>query len=157
MKRKILTIFTALILLTSCGFKVIDKTSSLKYAIKNIESEGDKKVNFFIKNNLIKKFSSGYTNDYVDIKILSNKKRAIKEKNIKNQITKYNISISTRFEIVFANKNIKKIINLNESGYYDVNNNKSVTTNNQNNLEKHLARKISKQITDKIIFIINDL
>jgi outer membrane lipopolysaccharide assembly protein LptE/RlpB len=157
MKRKILTIFTALILLTSCGFKVIDKTSSLKYAIKNIESEGDKKVNFFIKNNLIKKFSSGYTDDYVNIKILSNKKRAIKEKNIKNQITKYNISISTRFEIVFANKNIKKIINLNESGYYDVNNNKSVTTNNQNNLEKHLARKISKQITDKIIFIINDL
>ena len=157
MKRKILTIFTALILLTSCGFKVIDKTSSLKYAIKNIESEGDKKVNFFIKNNLIKKFSSEYTDDYVDIKIFSNKKRAIKEKNIKNQITKYNISISTRFEIVFANKNIKKIINLNESGYYDVNNNKSVTTNNQNNLEKHLARKISKQITDKIIFIINDL
>ena len=157
MKRKILTIFTALILLTSCGFKVIDKTSSLKYAIKNIESEGDKKVNFFIKNNLIKKFSSGYTDDYVNIKILSNKKRAIKEKNIKNKIKKYNISISTRFEIVFANKNIKKIINLNESGYYDVNNNKSVTTNNQNNLEKHLARKISKQITDKIIFIINDL
>ena len=157
MKRKILTIFTALILLTSCGFKVIDKTSSLKYAIKNIESEGDKKVNFFIKNNLIKKFSSGYTDDYVNIKILSNKKRAIKEKNIKNQITKYNISISTRFEIVFANKNIKKIINLNESGDYDVNNNKSVTTNNQNNLEKYLARKISKQITDKIIFIINDL
>ena len=157
MKRKILTIFTALILLTSCGFKVIDKTSSLKYAIKNIESEGDKKVNFFIKNNLIKKFSSGYTDDYVNIKILSNKKRAIKEKNIKNQITKYNISISTKVEIVFANKNIKKIINLNESGYYDVNNNKSVTTNNQNNLEKHLARKISKQITDKIIFIINDL
>ena len=70
MKRKILTIFTALILLTSCGFKVIDKTSSLKYAIKNIESEGDKKVNFFIKNNLIKKFSSGYTDDYVNIKIL---------------------------------------------------------------------------------------
>ena len=157
MKRKILTIFTALILLTSCGFKVIDKTSSLKYAIKNIESEGDKKVNFFIKNNLIKKFSSGYTDDYVNIKILSNKKRAIKEKNIKNQITKYNISISTRFEIVFANKNIKKIININENGDYDVNNNKSVTTNNQNNLEKHLARKISKQITDKIIFIINDL
>jgi len=157
MKRKILTIFTALILLTSCGFKVIDKTSSLKYAIKNIESEGDKKVNFFIKNNLIKKFSSGYTNDYVDIKILSNKKRAIKEKNIKNQITKYNISISTKVEIVFANKNIKKIININENGDYDVNNNKSVTTNNQNNLEKHLARKISKQITDKIIFIINDL
>tara|TARA_B100001094_G_C18150427_1_gene783367 strand:+ start:826 stop:1299 length:474 start_codon:yes stop_codon:yes gene_type:complete len=157
MKRKILTIFTALILLTSCGFKVIDKTSSLKYAIKNIESEGDKKVNFFIKNNLIKKFSSGYTDDYVNIKILSNKKRAIKEKNIKNQITKYNISISTKVEIVFANKNIKKIININENGDYDVNNNKSVTTNNQNNLEKHLARKISKQITDKIIFIINDL
>ena len=157
MKRKILTIFTALILLTSCGFKVIDKTSSLKYAIKNIESEGDKKVNFFIKNNLIKKFSSGYTDDYVNIKILSNKKRAIKEKNIKNQITKYNISISTKVEIVFANKNIKKIININERGDYDINNNKSVTANNQNNLEKYLARKISKQITDKIIFIINDL
>ena len=157
MKRKILTIFTALILLTSCGFKVIDKTSSLKYAIKNIESEGDKKINFFIKNNLIKKFSSEYTDDYVDIKIFSNKKRAIKEKNIKNQITKYNISISTKVEIVFANKNIKKIININERGDYDINNNKSVTANNQNNLEKYLARKISKQITDKIIFIINDL
>ena len=157
MKKTILTIFTALILLTSCGFKIIDKTSSLKYSIRNIESEGDKKVNFYIKNNLIKRFTSGYSDNYINIKIFSNKQRSIKEKNIKNQITKYNISISTRFEIVFANKNIKKIINLNESGYYDVNNNKSVTTNNQNNLEKHLARKISKQITDKIIFIINDL
>lgn len=157
MKKKFLTIFTALILLTSCGFKIVDKNNSLKYSIKNIESEGDKKINFYIKNNLIKRFTSGYSDNYINIKIFSNKQRSIKEKNIKNQITKYNISISARIEIVFPNKEIKKIININEIGYYDVNNNKSVTTNNQNNLEKYLAREISKELTNKIIFIINDL
>lgn len=46
MKKKFLTIFTALILLTSCGFKIVDKNNSLKYSIKNIESEGDKKNKF---------------------------------------------------------------------------------------------------------------
>lgn len=157
MKKKFLTIFTALILLTSCGFKIVDKNNSLKYSIKNIESEGDKKINFYIKNNLIKRFTSGYSDNYINIKIFSNKQRSIKEKNIKNQITKYNISISARIEIVFPNKEIKKIININEIGYYDVNNNKSVTTNNLNNLEKYLAREISKELTNKIIFIINDL
>lgn len=116
-----------------------------------------KKINFYIKNNLIKRFTSGYSDNYINIKIFSNKQRSIKEKNIKNQITKYNISISARIEIVFPNKEIKKIININEIGYYDVNNNKSVTTNNQNNLEKYLAREISKELTNKIIFIINDL
>ena len=41
-----------LIFFTGCGFKVLDQTKLKNYNILEIKDSGDKKVNFFIKNEL---------------------------------------------------------------------------------------------------------
>ena len=41
-----------LTLFTGCGFKVLDQTKLKNYKILEIREDGDKKTNFFIKNEL---------------------------------------------------------------------------------------------------------
>jgi len=43
------------------------------------------------------------------------------------------------------------------SGSYDLNNNQAKTISNQDDLEKFLAEKLSKQILQEIRFIIDDI
>ena len=44
-----------------------------------------------------------------------------------------------------------------ENGDYNVANEQSRTISNQNNLEKYLANTIAEDVSDKIIFILNDI
>ena len=57
----------------------------------------------------------------------------------------------------FINKNISEIIQISSNGNYDVVSNQAETINNQDNLEKFLAEKISEKILSKLIILINDL
>ena len=41
------------IFFTNCGFKVLDKTTLDKLKINEINTVGDKKINFLIKNKII--------------------------------------------------------------------------------------------------------
>ena len=50
MKFKFLILFLLFSLLSSCGFKVIN--NNIDYKIVNINTSGDKKINFFLKNKL---------------------------------------------------------------------------------------------------------
>ena len=45
------SIFTILIL-SSCGYKVLDKSRLSDLSISSIETTGNKKINFFIKNKI---------------------------------------------------------------------------------------------------------
>ena len=53
--------------------------------------------------------------------------------------------------------NITKRFNLSRNGDYNVTNEQSRTISNQNNLEKYLANTIAEDVSDKIIFILNDI
>ena len=43
---KLITIAILLILLTNCGFEIIDKRELLNFNIKEISTNGDKRINF---------------------------------------------------------------------------------------------------------------
>ena len=153
-KKKI--IFIALFLLvTACGFKVLDKSQLIDFKIENIETSGDKKINFFIKNNLSNKFSALTGKKSILLNIKTTKTKSIKEKNIKNQITKYEIKLNTVVEIDILGETQKNLV-LNVGGNYDVATNHSTTINNQNNLEKNLAERASSTIVKKLILLVND-
>ena len=146
-----------LIIFTGCGFKVLDQTKLTNYNILKIKDSGDKRVNFFIKNELNNLLNAPNSNNDLIINIKTEKVKSIKEKNKKNQITKYNININSIIEIYFVNKNVTKTINLNKENFYNVNTNQSVTRNNQKNIENNLNDELAQDISNKLLRIINEL
>ena len=53
-----LIIVLSLGLLSSCGYKVLDKSSLANFNIVELNSSGDNKINFFIKNKLKNKITN---------------------------------------------------------------------------------------------------
>jgi outer membrane lipopolysaccharide assembly protein LptE/RlpB len=141
---------------TGCGFKVLNHTEIKNYEILEIKAEGDNKVNFFLKSELNNLLNANRSVDKLIISINTKKTKSIKEKNKKNQITKYNINVDSSVELNFINKGLIKTILLNREGFYNVNINHSITLNNQRNVEKNLNDKLSQDLSNKIIKIIND-
>ena len=138
-----------------CGFKVLDKSSVLDLKITEIKTEGDKKINFLVRNKLKKVFKEEALGDaYLEIK--TTKDKSIKEKNSKNQITKYQITISSSVTLNFLKTNERKTFSTQLTGSYDVSDNHSSTITNQNNLEKNLAKKTADLIAKQLILILND-
>ena len=87
--KRILSIII-LIFLTSCGFKVVNVSEQNNFTIINLSSEGDKRINYIIKNRI----QSGSREDSANrivVDLITTKKKNVKEKNIKNEVTKYEI------------------------------------------------------------------
>jgi len=141
---------------TGCGFKVLNHTEIKNYEILEIKAEGDNKVNFFLKSELNNLLNANRSVDKLIISINTKKTKSIKEKNKKNQITKYNINVDSSVELNFINKGLIKTILLNREGFYNVNINHSITLNNQKNIEKNLNDKLSQDLSNKIIKTINE-
>ena len=152
-----LIIILSLGLLSSCGYKVLDKSSLGNFNIVELNSTGDNKINFFIKNKLKNKITNSKEENEIIIDLKTVKTKNIKEKNISNQITKYEIIIVSTIKVNFINKNISEVIQISSSGDYDVVSNQAKTINNQDNIEKFLAEKVSEKILNKLIILINDL
>ena len=77
------------IFFTNCGFKVLDKSTLDKIKINEINTAGDKKINFLIKSKIIKLSDPNSLGELINIDIDSKKNKNIKEKNKQNKITKY--------------------------------------------------------------------
>ena len=115
----------------------------------------EKKINYFIKNKLLKKSNNENLNNEITLLVTTKKNKIIKEKNIKNEITKYEISITSNIVAKLENNSYE--FNVSSIGDYSVSEQNSTTINN----EKKLIRILSQNIADKIIkeldFTINDL
>lgn len=144
------------LILAGCGFVVLDQNKLKNYKILEIKENGNKKINFFIKNELYNLLNANDSTNELIISIETEKVKSIKEKNKKNQITKYNISINSSIELNFTSKNYKKTVNLNKSNFYDVNVNHNITKNNEKNSEKNLIDELSKDISNEILKIVNE-
>ena len=144
------------ILLVNCGFKALDKSTLNKFKINEINTVGDKRVNFLIKNKINKLINSNSSNKLINININSKKNKKIKEKNKKNKITKYSIEVSSEMEIIFLRNNIKKRYVIIKDGHYNVTDNNNVNRENQKKLEENLSEKISQELTINILRLIND-
>lgn len=156
-KLNIIAYVLIVFLFTGCGFKILDQNQLKNYKILEIRESGDKKTNFFIKNKLYNLLNSNNSTSELVINIETYKDKAIKEKNKKNQITKYNIKINSTIELNFMNINLKKTINLSKENFYNVNVNHNVTQNNERNSEKNIIDELSQDMSNQILKIINEL
>ena len=154
---KIIVYILVFYITTGCGFKIVETSKLNKFEIIEIKNDGDNKINFLIRSKIYNLLNLENSNNKLKIKLSTEKKKSVKEKNNKNQITKYTISIKSVIDFDFINQNIKKRFVVLKEGSYDVDKNHNNTLKNLKNLENNLSEKISSEITFNLIKIINEL
>jgi len=150
------SIITLIFLLTSCGFKVIDYSKLNNFKIESIQTNGENSINYRLKNK-IKVISNEQSNNLVKLTIFSRKINNIKEKNIKNEITKYELEIITKVSYEVLNNNIQESFEINVTDDYPVGQKYSNTIKNQANTLETLTDEVAILIKRKLSQSLNDL
>ena len=114
------------------------------YHITGIEAFGDKKINFDLKNRLTNS-SNNLSDNKIKITLNTIKTKNIKEKNSKNEITKYLITVKITAKIMKNNKELKTI-NISDQKDYNVGTQKFQTINAERSTIKILTNSISLKI-----------
>ena len=142
------------IFITSCGFKIVNNISN--YRILEVNTSGDNKTNFVLKNRLLIS-SNNESKNLIKLDIFTDKTKSIKEKNISNQVTKYEIKIDTKIKYSFVKRNLSNEFTNTKIGSYNVSTRHSETLDNERNLIKLLVEDLSQDILDKFSLELNDL
>ena len=151
---KLITIAISLILLTGCGFKVIDKRELLNFNIKEISTNGDKRINFELKNKL-SDYNDTNSSKVIKIELDTKKTKSIKEKNISNEITKYQIKVVVNVKLIKTDNTNNLEFTIEREGDYVVADKFSQTLNNEKKLIRNITEKISESIIGEIINKLN--
>ncbi len=151
---KLITIAISLILLTGCGFKVIDKRELLNFNIKEISTNGDKRINFELKNKL-SDYNDTNSSKVIKIELDTKKTKSIKEKNISNEITKYQIKVIVNVKLIKTDNTNNLEFTIEREGDYVVADKFSQTLNNEKKLIHNIIEKISESIIGEIINKLN--
>ncbi len=155
MKKKLIFGVIIVLLLSSCGFKIINNKELYNYSIIDVKSSGDSKIGFLLKNNL--QVKNEIQNKKIKLSINIIKDKSIKEKNIKNQITKYEISLNLKVEYNLDFSSESGTFSINKIGNYNVEEKYSQTKNNENNLITALTNSLVEEIKINLSEITNDL
>jgi len=154
--RNLIILFIILITLQSCGFRMVDQDNLGNFYIVEIETSGEKRVNHKIKNKLL--FTSNdNTRNKINVKINTKRVKNIKEKNIKNEITKYEIFLISKVEFFLIKDDIRANFSKSVTGDFTAGNNYSATINNEKKIVDDLVESLSEKILDEIVLKLNDL
>lgn len=153
--RNLIILFIILITLQSCGFKMVDQDNLGNFYIVEIETSGEKRVNHKIRNELLFTSNDNARNK-INVKINTKRVKIIKEKNIKNEVTKYNLTLVLTIEYEDVKTKNKNTFTLSQNGNYDVSTQNSTTINREKQLLDLLTEKISDQIAKELILRLDD-
>jgi len=149
MFKNIYLIILVFILTTQCGYQVVNQKDLKQFYIKSIELEGEKILNHKIKRNVLF-YSKESNNNVFNVKIKTNKTKSIIEKNIKNEIVKYQIDISSNVEFYNFETGVLFTNTFSERGNFNVGNKNIDTRNSEKKLVEDLTEKISKKIIKRL-------
>ena len=138
----------------SCGYKVVSKLG-LNYNIINIETSGNQRINYKIKNKLFFDNSKASKNKF-NLVINTTKEKIIKNKNIKNEITSYNLIITTKISYGLVGKLDKGSFTIVQNGDYKVSDQRQNTLNSEKSLTATLTDNIVEKIKYKLNSLVND-
>lgn len=157
MNKKKILIFFLISFLSGCGFKTYNKLDLIKFNITEIETSGDKRVNYKLKNSILENLKKNNDNNDYKLSIASTKNRSIKEKNINNQITKYEINIIVKVQLIDnINKNVLKF-QLTEKKIFSATKRHSKLINEEKRVVEQITEILSEKIIDKLIEETNDI
>lgn len=155
-KYKIFFITILMIIITSCGFNIVEHSDRSTFDIAEIKTSGNNKINYKIKNKIL--FGSSKNDKkLISLNLDSKKSKSVKEKNIKNEITKYQIKIEINIEVYEINNSKKIFFKVVRAGDYDAASQYSQTLNNEKKLVNFLIDNISEQILDELTVRLNAL
>lgn len=131
------------ITLTNCGYKLTDK--QLDFKTGNIEVSGKSRINYKIKNAI--KFQERInSNNIFNLKIKTDKKKLIEDKNSKNEVTKYKISLLINLKILNDENILIKEYDFEKSTIYDTASNYSINLDREKKAEDNLIEEINDDI-----------
>jgi len=143
MLKKIFTIFS-LILLTSCEYKPIySNANKTNYKIIVTELTGDKKLNKFIVENLIRN-SQKNSNQIVNIKINSTYTKTILAKDSSGNATDYQANAITNFSI--DRNQVPEKFDIGEKFNFQKMSDKYEEKSYEQNIKKNLATSIAQKL-----------
>ena len=154
MKLKILLLVIYMMLISSCGFKLANLQNN--YNITEINTKGDKRINYKLKTKILNS-SKKDNNNQILINISTKKEKNIKEKNIGNEITKYEIVITTNIEFKKISEDNFKNFTVIERGDFNISTRYSDTLNNEKSLINTLVNDLSDEIIENLSLKLNDL
>ena len=156
MKKKIFFALLIMLLNFGCGFKIVDQSTLSNFYLTDINTSGDNKINYKIKNKLLF-LSSNKAGQLIQLNLNSSKNKTIKEKNINNEITKYQLEININVEIYIINSSEYKKFSLSRRGDYAVSKHYSTTLNSEKKLLALLSNELGEEILDELTLRLNDL
>ena len=154
--KKIILIIFLLISINNCGFKIAEKKTLRGYFISEINASGEGRINYKIKN-LLNANSTDNALKKLKITLNTNKEKKIKEKNINNEIKKYQMNITTKVKFKDDLQKLSGDFTINVSGEYMVLEKHIQTINNEKKLQKNLADEIADKIIEELSDKLNDL
>ena len=146
---------TISVLLLGCGFKPLNYKSNFK--IIDIQSSGDSKINFILKNKINKNLNKKEPINIVKLMIDSNKSKIIKEKNIQNEVTKYSLIVSVNVNYHLEGRTNIKEFKVTKSTDFTVATNYSQTLTNEKNAIYLLVSNIADDINKKLLLNLSDI
>ena len=155
MKKNLLFLLIFLIF-SGCGYKVVTQTQKQNFQIVEIETTGDSRVNFYLKNKL-NSSSEDVNLLKINVEIFSEKKKTVKEKNINNEITKYQISIASAVRVKELVSDNEISFNVVKTGDYSVASQYSQTLANEKKLIEVLTDDVTENILNAIVLKLDDL
>ena len=150
----ILALLLSMILLNGCGYKVLNKSNG-NYNIIEITESGETRINYKIKNQILFE-SSKESSNILKLNIKTNKQKQVRDKNIKNEITSYILTISTQVSYLGIGESIKGEFTINQSGSYEVSSQRINTLSNEKSLTETLTNNIIEKIKSELNNIVYD-
>ena len=154
MKKKLLLILTFFII-SACGFKIANYSKINNFKISKIETTGDNKINYKLKNK-IQQMSNANSDKNINLTIITQNNKSIKEKNIKNEITKYRLEFIAKINFKILEINEQNSFDISVIGDYLVSDKYSQTLKNERDLIDNLTDQLSSLIARKLAQSLND-
>ena len=151
---KIIVIFIAL-LISGCGFKAVNQEYLNQYKIIELNIKGDARLSYLLKNKL--KLNNEKSDKSIKLSVIIDKTKNIREKNIKNEITKYQITITVKTDYYLIEENKSGNFLLSVTGDHNVVSRYRETLNNEKKLINSLMADISEQLFRDLLINLNDL
>jgi hypothetical protein len=147
-----LTVLTLYVFLSGCGFKPLTMNNVNNISLIELKTTGNKVINFRISNYLKQTLNYKKNNlNKIIVEINSKKERSIKEKNDKNEITKFNIMIASDVKVSVLENNTSFSFTLKKLNEYKVDNQYSITIQNEKKATNEILNILAQDIAKNII------
>ena len=156
MKKKIILLII-FVFVSACGFKTLDYDKPIPIKIENIKYSGNKYLNFILKNKfqVFKKKNPSNTN--YNLSVTSSVDKSIYEKNIKNEITKFQLDFKVKITLTDQSDNIVKTFLINKTNNFAVGDYQAETKTREKKYIKLYSNIIGDEIVKRIVLETNDL